>query len=152
MIDKIIFSEFFLSKNKSIETQGFSGHEYSKDKKKPNLFVTPTGSLEKDIVRTFIKKLNTSDLIYVENYSVDKKMFRRSRRLDFVLIYRNEISLIDVIDKISDKMKVVRKINDQISEIEEIKTAIILLNKKIDQDKIILNVKKSVIITYEQSS
>jgi uncharacterized protein YlbG (UPF0298 family) len=79
-------------------------------------------------------------------------MFRRSRRLDFVLIYRNEISLIDVIDKISDKMKVVRKINDQISEIEEIKSAIILLNKKIDQDKIILNVKKSVIITYEQSS
>ena len=35
MIDKIIFSEFFLSKNKSIETKGFSGHEYSKDKKKP---------------------------------------------------------------------------------------------------------------------
>jgi hypothetical protein len=152
MIEKIVFSEFFFRKNKSIEIKGFSGHEYSKDNKKPNLLITPTGSLEKDIVRTFIKKLNTSDLIYVENYSVDKKMFRRPRRLDFVLVYRNEISLIDVIDKISDKMKVVRKINDQISEIEEIKSAIILLNKKIDQDKIILNVKKSVIITYEQSS
>ena len=152
MIDKIIFSEFFFSKNKSIEIHGFSGHEYSKENAKPNLFITPTGSLEKDIVRTFIQKLKTPDLIYVENYSVDKKIFRRSRRLDFVLIYRNEISLIDVIDKISDKMKVVRKINDQISEIEEIKSVIILLNKKIDQEKIILNVKKSVIITYEQSS
>ena len=149
MIDKIIFSEFSLTKNKSINIQGFSGHEYSKDNKKPNLFITPTGNLEKDIVRTFIQKLNKPDLIYVENYSVDKKIFRRSRRLDFVLIYRNEISLIDVIDKISDKMKVVRKINDQINEIEEIKSAIILLKKKIDQDKIILNVKKSVIINYE---
>ena len=129
MKDEINISEFSFNKSVSIKIHGFTGHQYINNKNKKNLFLTPSGDIERDIVRNFISQIKIKNISYIENYSVNNSLFQRPRRLDFIFIKDSKIFLIDVIKKDSEKMKVIRKINDQLNEIKQISEVIILIDK-----------------------
>ena len=149
MKNEINISEFNFRIKESIKIQGFSGHQYVKNKNKKNLLLTPSGDIERDIVRNFISKIEIKNISYIENYSVKSSLFQRPRRLDFIFIRDSKIFLIDVIKKDSEKMKVMRKINDQLSEIKNISEVIILIDKNIKDTKVSLDSVPFTIVKYK---
>ena len=146
MKDEINISEFSFNKSVSIKIHGFTGHQYINNKNKKNLFLTPSGDIERDIVRNFISQIK--NISYIENYSVNNSLFQRPRRLDFIFIKDSKIFLIDVIKKDSEKMKVIRKINDQLNEIKQISEVIILIDKNNKDTKVSLDLVPVTIIKY----
>lgn len=148
MQDEINISEFSFNKLTSVKIEGFTGHQYIHNKNKKNLLLTPSGDIERDIVRNFIDQIKIKDIFYIENYSVSSPLFQRPRRLDFIFIKNSKIFLIDVIKKDSEKMKVIRKINDQLEEIEQINKVIILIDKNNKDTKISLNCETFTTIKY----
>ena len=148
MKDEINISEFSFDKSVSIKIHGFTGHQYINNKNKKNLFLTPSGDIERDIVRNFISQTKIKNISYIENYSVNNSLFQRPRRLDFIFIKDSKIFLIDVIKKDSEKMKVIRKINDQLNEIKQISEVIILIDKNNKDTKVSLDLVPVTIIKY----
>ena len=148
MKDEINISEFSFNKSVSIKIHGFTGHQYINNKNKKNLFLTPSGDIERDIVRNFISQIKIKNISYIENYSVNNSLFQRPRRLDFIFINDSKIFLIDVIKKDSEKMKVIRKINDQLNEIKQISEVIILIDKNNKDTKVSLDLVPVTIIKY----
>lgn len=148
MKDEINISEFSFNKSEPIKIYGFTGHQYINNKNKKNLFSTPSGDIERDIVRNFISQIKINDISYIENYSVNNSLFQRPRRLDFIFIKNSKIFLIDVIKKDSEKMKVIRKIKDQLNEIKQISEVIILIDKKNKDTKVSLDSEPVTIIKY----
>jgi|TARA_B110000483_G_scaffold192318_1_gene228656 hypothetical protein len=148
MKDEINISEFSFNKSVSIKIHGFTGHQYINNKNKKNLFLTPSGDIERDIVRNFISQIKIKNISYIENYSVNNSLFQRPRRLDFIFIKDSKIFLIDVIKKDSEKMKVIRKINDQLNEIKQISEVIILIDKNNKDTKVSLDLVPVTIIKY----
>tara|TARA_B110000495_G_C22618054_1_gene368478 strand:+ start:50 stop:505 length:456 start_codon:yes stop_codon:yes gene_type:complete len=148
MKDEINISEFSFNKSVSIKIHGFTGHQYINNKNKKNLFLTPSGDIERDIVRNFISQTKIKNISYIENYSVNNSLFQRPRRLDFIFIKDSKIFLIDVIKKDSEKMKVIRKINDQLNEIKQISEVIILIDKNNKDTKVSLDLVPVTIIKY----
>lgn len=148
MKNEIKILEFSFKKNETIKIQGFTGHQYTKNKNKKNLLLTPSGDTERDIVRNFISQIEIKNISYIENYSVKSSLFQRPRRLDFIFIRDSKIFLIDVIKKDSEKMKVIRKVNDQLSEIKKISEVIILIDKNIKDTKVSLDSVPFTIIKY----
>jgi hypothetical protein len=148
MKEEINISEFSFNKSVSIKIHGFTGHQYINNKNKKNLFLTPSGDIERDIVRNFISQIKIKNISYIENYSVNNSLFQRPRRLDFIFIKDSKIFLIDVIKKDSEKMKVIRKINDQLNEIKQISEVIILIDKNNKDTKVSLDLVPVTIIKY----
>ena len=148
MKDEINISEFSFNKSVSIKIHGFTGHQYINNKNKKNLFLTPSGDIERDIVRNFISQIKIKNISYIENYSVNNSLFQRPRRLDFIFIKNSKIFLIDVIKKDSEKMKVIRKIKDQLNEIKQISEVIILMDKNNRDTKVSLDLEPVTIIRY----
>jgi len=148
MKDKINISEFSFNKSESIKIYGFTGHQYINNKNNKNLFLTPSGDIERDIVRNFINQIKIKNISYIENYSVNNSLFQRPRRLDFIFIKNSKIFLIDVIKKDSEKMKVIRKIKDQLNEIKQISEVIILMDKNNRDTKVSLDLEPVTIIRY----
>ena len=148
MKDEINISEFSFNKSVSIKIHGFTGHQYINNKNKKNLFLTPSGDIERDIVRNFISQIKIKNISYIENYSVNNSLFQRPRRLDFIFIKNSKILLIDVIKKDSEKMKVIRKIKDQLNEIKQISEVIILMDKNNRDTKVSLDLEPVTIIRY----
>ena len=148
MKNEINISEFSFKIRESIKIQGFTGHQYNKNKDKKILLLTPSGNIERDIVRNFISQIEIKNISYIENYSVKGSLFQRPRRLDYVFIKDSKIFLIDVIKNQSEKMKVIRKIYDQLSEIKKISRVIVLINKNIKDTKFSLDTASFTIIKY----
>ena len=97
MKNEINISEFSFKIRETIKIQGFTGHQYNKNKDKKILLLTPSGNIERDIVRNFISQIEIKNISYIENYSVKGSLFQRPRRLDYVFIKDSKIFLIDVI-------------------------------------------------------
>ena len=76
MKDEINISEFSFNKSVSIKIHGFTGHQYINNKNKKNLFLTPSGDIERDIVRNFISQIKIKNISYIENYSVNNSLFQ----------------------------------------------------------------------------
>ena len=93
--------------------------------------------IETDVVRQFVNKIDFEKFTYIENFSTKIKHSQRSRRIDYILKYYEKIFLIDVIKNNNEKQKVVRKINDQINEIQEITEVILLVNSKVNFNDLI---------------
>lgn len=148
MKNGINISEFSFKIKEPIKIQGFTGHQYTKNKNKKNLLLTPSGDIERDIVRNFISQIETKNISYIENYSVKSSLFQRPRRLDFIFIRDSKTFLIDVIKNESEKMKVVRKINDQLREIKKISEVIILIDRNVEDAKFSLDSIPLTIIKY----
>lgn len=148
MKNEINISEFSFKIRETIKIQGFTGHQYNKNKDKKILLLTPSGNIERDIVRNFISQIEIKNISYIENYSVKGSLFQRPRRLDYVFIKDSKIFLIDVIKNQSEKMKVIRKIYDQLSEIKKISRVIVLINKNIKDTKFSLDTASFTIIKY----
>ena len=148
MKNEINISEFSFKIRETIKIQGFTGHQYNKNKDKKILLLTPSGNIERDIVRNFISQIEIKNISYIENYSVKGSLFQRPRRLDYVFIKDSKIFLIDVIKNQSEKMKVIRKIYDQLSEIKKISRVIVLINKNIKDTKFSLGTASFTIIKY----
>lgn len=148
MKNEINISEFSFKIRETIKIQGFTGHQYNKNKDKKILLLTPSGNIERDIVRNFISQIEIKNISYIENYSVKGSLFQRPRRLDYVFIKDSKIFLIDVIKNQSEKMKVIRKIYDQLSEIKKISKVIVLINKNIKDTKFSLDTASFTIIKY----
>lgn len=137
IIKKFIkFDNFVFRENLSLKISGFSGHNYLK-KNKPQFLFTPSKKIETDVVRQFVNKIDFEKFTYIENFSTKIKHSQRSRRIDYILKYYEKIFLIDVIKNNNEKQKVVRKINDQINEIQEITEVILLVNSKVNFNDLI---------------
>ena len=57
MKNEINISEFSFKIRETIKIQGFTGHQYNKNKDKKILLLTPSGNIERDIVRNFISQI-----------------------------------------------------------------------------------------------
>lgn len=124
------FNKFTISKNDSFEIDGSIGFDFKSNFKKQKFYV-PSGNFEKDIVRTFISKIKTKNINYIENLLIPIKHSQRARRIDFVFEYKKNFFLIDVIKRENEIQKVLRKIKDQLDEISVINGIVLLLSSKI---------------------